>query len=301
MRNRSQINGLILLFATTLLAACGGGGSGSAPTETPVFGTSSNYVQKFNTYLPLTDNSFIYYKDSTLGFEIPDATKINFEKIDGDVDIYTLTIPLGDNDLTLHVSSTPEQILLHKIDGPIEADGFSVDTISFKTPIQFYPAINETVQATATISGIAVGVTVNYTSSNTSLVFDEDYGKLPTLQINLVTTVSSTTFGISETFTTTLELAKGIGVVRNQGTYASTSIAYNINRLTNLPQTIWFDNLSGVPVLASGSDDQFRINGVIIKPSLYDLLNEDEINDLGNVNTIKEIRRKKQILCETRA
>ncbi|MVF13666.1 hypothetical protein FT643_16100 [Ketobacter sp. MCCC 1A13808] len=280
---RSQTFHAITLFcAAALLSACGGGGGGGDATDVnppPVFTQPSDYVQKFNPYLPLTNGSAFTYEEASIGFEIPETTQISFERSEGDLDIYTLTFPLGTNSITLHISSTPEQILLYQIDGPIDVDSYSVESIKLKNPIQFYPPTSAVTNATATVSGISANVSVNYTSSNANLVFDENYGMLPTLEIELVTTVSATFPPVSETFTTTLELAQGIGIVRNQGSYGATSIAYNLKGVTNLPATIWFDNNAGVPILAS-STDQFTINGVTLKPSLYDLLNEAEINDL---------------------
>lgn len=290
-----RLNGLIFLCTSLLLTACGGGGGGGGFVEPipdanqggddgPVFQDGTPYEQMFNEFLPLTHGSKLQY-ENTLIFSSTAEMDITLEDDQTEPHIYSLGLDFDTNAMKMHVSSTPEEILIHRIVGPIEVGSYTVNSLELDEPIVLYngQGNSDSIDAVASVKNFgSLPLTVTYSSSSTQTVFDESYGVLPTITITFDAELSSSLLGGEiGSLNTSLELAKGIGIVRNTGNYIGEAVAHDIQALVNLPQTIWFENNSGTPILSSDSDDQVRINGVLLKPSLYELLNDDEIEALG--------------------
>lgn len=295
------VRAILIASLALFTSACGGGGGGgseaapgaSADTE----GSTSPYV--FNRtqfeYLPLTDGTSIQYNDDTTATVTLDTNDFAGKGV----------YAVQNGSTTLYFSSTETKMAFHGADGSIEKNGITITKLRFydtignlssipmlysSTPAGSDAVFTETTTiAKATSSNILIG-TVDVLSLDVTSIFTNteenlSYGSLPTRQL---------TFSIqgmvqppallgqppfSVTFTDTLYLTSGIGIVKHQST--DYGIDNEISSLVGLPTTIWFNNENNTPVIDSESDSTFTIAGIgAISSSTYRIANIDDLNEI---------------------
>lgn len=280
-----------------LLAACGG----ESPDPQP-----EPYVQKFNPNLPLSIGGSISYADAAMG--AIESMQIHDEEFSAQVgeDIYEVTFDSTEKSFSFYLSSTPTQIKIYGIDGPIEASSngivYQLDQLRFDAPLTLYNEFDSnpsgSTSATATIqsgnsSGTLNNINIQYQTLNLQTVYAGSYGTLPVtaafLNANIEASINllGQTITIDNNLSNTLLFTPGIGIVRHTGTYVSSEHTFNseIVSVNNLPRTIWFNRNNGNPTLASGSSSTLQMAGLgTINPNDYALVNLENINDLGWIN-----------------
>lgn len=287
-----------LVFSTFLLAACGGGGGGGDSTPEPSVGCNS---KTFNAYLPLAEDTSINYDNNIVSGDV--SCDLDLTESEG-TDIYAIHYQFGLQALTLYVSSTANSIELYGIDGPIEIDIPSlgtreVDQLRFDTPVSILDngaSINypEAISGSARLSGvgsITVNLTYDKTESDITYLDNGVFGagdlpiKLSLLQLNIVSVKTlGITAPLNATINTSLLMAKGIGLVRHYhtGTGLDFEIESDISSVSGLPQPLWLDYTSpNAPMVATGSNYFFTIDGVDVDPADYTLVNGSAIASTG--------------------
>lgn len=291
-----------LLFSAALLVACGGGGGGGGGATPSVGGsTGPVYVPDdctdtvFNEYLPLAVKTSINYNDSSSGQVDCDSTLTASENRD----IYSIAYVYAGQPLTFYISSTADSILLWGIDGPIEVSdspSIKVNKLRFDTPIVIRDGSTTgtgSTNASAQIGVFPIGnISVNYDRLEIDSIYPQTYffgdGELPVKSVTLVTTIDHSSLNNPVVLTTTFQFAKGLGIVKHQGTYVF-SVDSKIDSVTGLPEPIWFNySGSGDPAQTSASA-LFSINGEEISPSEYTLVNGDDINALGWITVAENL------------
>ena len=279
-----------LAILTATLFACGGGGGGGSPERNSSGGTG--YVADdctattFNEYMPLAIDTSINYTDGSSG-QVSCSSDLTASE---GTDIYSIAYEYAGQPLTFYISSTPSSILLWGIDGPIEIEsGLNVNYLRFDEPIVVRNGTSSgsaATEASAQVGFINLGgIDISYTWVETDSIYNENaqfgYGDLPIKSVTLITNVEYSSTKPPATLSTTFNLAKGLGIVRHSGSYVDFSVNNYIDSVTGLPEPIWF-NYSGIadPALSSPSN-LFSINGNVISPSKYIVVNADAINSLN--------------------
>ncbi|MBA56684.1 MAG: hypothetical protein CMK89_19700 [Pseudomonadales bacterium] len=235
-----------LTLSVLILSACGGGGGGSdggTNGGNNGGGGTISYSQQFNAYMPLTEDTSINYEDGTSGVVAYDDAESNSSQ-----DVYSITYGSGADALIMLVESTPDAIKLHGIRGNFDVSFVTITQLLFQTPLVISDNSNDSYAPTVAtakvkygIATINVTVDVSYTKTETDTTFTTyGDGNLPVIQSLLNTnihyegTILSNDIYIDEDLQTTLKLAKGIGIVSHEGSYAGLTFDAQINSLTRI-------------------------------------------------------------------
>lgn len=288
---------IYLLSFTFLLSACGLETDEDEEEVTEDSTTAVISIEAQNPYLPLTSGTSITYNDEELG-EVAGAISFNQKATNAlGSNVYKLNFAASSANLGLLFSSTKNNVEWIGVDGPftisLGSSVYTINSIRFNTPINLIgnPGSGNT-GVTVDIeedTDDAISLDIDYTTSSASVVFDENnegYGTLPAIEVSttLEITVSLSSLTLNETLdiTTNLSFAKGIGIIKHTGTYESVSLDSTIASLTNLPQTIWFDNsANNNPTIATGSSATFSTSAGNILADNYRIYNSDELNALS--------------------
>ncbi|RLT95113.1 hypothetical protein [Ketobacter sp.] len=281
-----------LIISTLMLTACGGGGGGGGGGgDDGSSGGGNSYSQQFNPYMPFTEDTAINYADGTSGLVAYDAALSTNSR-----DVYSVTYGEDDGALTLLFESTPNAIKLHGIRGNFDVSIVTITQLLFQTPLvisddsnaSYAPTI-ATAKVKYGIATINVNVDVSYTKAESDAIFTAyGDGNLPVIQSVLNTTidfdgsVAGNAIVIHETLQTTLQLAKGIGIVSHEGDYAGLEFDAQISSLTDLPEPIWFEYNAGEPINVT-PDTTFQITSQMspVNAQVYKVANLNELNALG--------------------
>ncbi|OUS03024.1 hypothetical protein A9Q81_07965 [Gammaproteobacteria bacterium 42_54_T18] len=306
----------ILIASLTLLtSACGGGGGGGSDSPAAEQtgtgsdtsdnedesaaeeeGTAEPYVftrTQFE-YLPFTDGTSIQYNDGSTASVTLDTNEF------ANKSVYAVV----NNGTTLYLSTTATKMALHGVDGSIEISGNGISTTVEKLrfhdktsdevisiPLLYSTTAEDTEPSSTPIQAIGKATTSNFGTRNinelsvsskfvntelTSLTYGALQARKLTLAISGMADAVITEIFV--TFTDTLYLTSGIGIVKHQST--DYGIDNEITSLTGLPTTIWFNNAAGTPTIDSESDPTFSIAGIgAISSTTYRVANIDALNE----------------------
>ncbi|OUS24059.1 hypothetical protein A9Q99_26310 [Gammaproteobacteria bacterium 45_16_T64] len=285
-----------------LAPACGGGGGGGGEGGNDAGSGSDAFVRTQNEYMPLSAGTSIEYDDTSVSAVTLDTGDFNGQGV----------YAIASGELTLYVSSTEGTISLHGIDGDFEVAGATITKLRFtgsSTSLPIYSSESSegetvdvdnggTIDAVASVSLGGLGfnpvIDIEVTSIYNDISLALDYGNLPAREVALSFVIDDTILpgtafeqAILYNFTDTLSLTQGIGIAKRSFASNDLNINHEIESLTGLPRTIWFNNDTGSPSIAPGSDATFSIDLSTISSNTYKIANQAEINALGWI-TVQE-------------
>ena len=302
------VRAILIASLALFTSACGGGGGGSdaAPStssDTDTEDSTTPYIfgrTQFE-YLPFTTGTSIQYDDDSEASATLDTSEF------ADQSVYAIE----NNGTTLYLSTTATKMALHGVDTAIEITGGGITATLEKLrfydetsgekisiPLLYSTTPEDTEASPTTIKARATAKTnlgtynINSLSISSKFVDTEltglTYGALPTRKLTFAISgmadVIITQFFVS--FTDTLYLASGIGIVKHQST--DYEINNEIVSLTGLPKTIWFNN-DGVNPPTSDDNTTFSIaGGDPISSSTYRVANIDKLSEDNPWLTIQE-------------
>lgn len=284
---------IYLLGFTFLLSGCGLDTEKEEENE-GVVTTASILIHDQNPFLPLTNSTAINYTDTNLGNVTAAIIYDQAESEAQGYNIYKMDFAYSGSTIGLVLSSTANEVSWIGIEGPFsfQANGSSatLNSLRFSSPIVLLGnaedgSTSATVLTSSTLANNA-SYEIDYTIESTDGVFDpenDDYGTLPaqtvTLNANVEMSIGSLD-PIPLSLNSTLTFVKGIGVVHHSGDYLGTNPDSNIDSLSNLPLTIWFESNAGAPILESGSSATFQTSAGELSTDSYFLYNGDELDAL---------------------
>ncbi len=299
------VRAILIASLALFTSACGGGGGGSdAAVEQIDTGSGTNtgenednsedeanageeeaippFIATQHELLPLIENTTIAYDDGK-SLEVTKSTALPDET----TDIYAVNY----GDITQFFSSTPEQILLHGVDGVFSipdnapATNISFNTIRFSPPILIWKKEQDIIEnqieaggtATATLTARVLGLPITRDISATILdsstsqwtanqtltsAIGQFQSKKIVIAINLAITIPELS---SEVFSfllrDTLNLVPGIGIISRDVDYtngqsddSALKFTHTISAINELPHPITFVKSGASPAPSPPED-----------------------------------------------
>jgi len=264
-----------IAFAAIFLSGCGLDTDEEADDGTAVVVVDIDQ----NPYLPLTNNTAILYTDA--GANVVTAAISYDVGMSGNrgFSVYKLAMTGGSQDLNLYFRTTPSQIELVGLDGPITLSSQELDYVRFTTPVKLVGNFTgQTTSASADINGSSVSssnISVTYATTNdTATPFASNGWNLPTLHSRVNADIDAN--GISFSIALNFYFTRGLGLVQN-----SLGSSFEIA----------FQSLDGLPNVMAFRQDGNEINGRsvfslapadgAINASKYKIVNQDALDALS--------------------
>lgn len=284
---------IYLLSFSFLLSACGLETDDEEAEESEVREETIR-VHDQHPLLPLTSGTAIVYDDSNDG-EITASISYDEDESQGsEFNVYKINFPYNNANIGLIVSSSSNGVTWLGIDGPFPFNYnetiITLNSLRFQSPITI---IGNTADGSTSADVLTSSSTVNaaefavdYTITTANSTFDPGntlYGTLPAHDVVIVATIEASlggsVLGVFE-ISTNLSFVEGIGVVDHSGNYIGVQPDSTINSLVNLPNTVWYQNNNGNPILANSSSNIFQTNTGNILAESYSLYNAEELDNL---------------------
>ena len=336
------VRAILIASLALFTSACGGGGGGGSDAAAVETDTGSNTDTDENTenedtagnedeaaegeetippfdatqheLLPLIEGTTITYDD---------GQSVTVTKDDDLSDETTTVYAVNYGDMVQYFSSTPEQILLHGVDGTFSIDDIntrflvatnvSFDKVRFSPPLpvvtegkqpgvnQIEPGGTATATVTANINGSSVpssfsGIPANIQDDSFSTEFltkvvDTPTGIFTTKNIQLDITISGSILAndFSASLNDSIFLTPGLGIVKRVANYSNDAIIINhtLTSVTNLPHPITFTRTLATP---TPSIPQNTPENTYDQDRIFNLSGGENINsEMYDIANMKEI------------
>ena len=293
----------ILFLSSLFLTACGGGGGGGDNANNSATDSSTD---NSNDTSQNDANGSVFHKSQNSFLPFIQNAGWNFS---GDVAMtanaetggqFSITNDLGEfGQLVQYFTSTPSQITLESLRGPVTVKlggiNVTINSIVFNEPVivrnsTTMPLSFDTVSATVSASaGILTWPALAFTA-NITLGTDRvettvsEWAGYPGYQSNLTIELTgnvSTLGDVDVTINEVSQFVEGIGFVSRNLSFPGLEVSgfdLEIDSLINLPSPIIYQ-LDGVTPVAD-TDTSVRIEGELLSPQTYRILNTDELESI---------------------